>query len=190
MPTGIPSGTQRKHDAVPHNLKYIAINAFLLFHILAISSWALPLNNPLISSFRQLVRPYFIWSGLFQSWDMFSPDPKRVNSYLEAIVIYKDGSSALWSFPRMELLGSGERYAKERYRKFEENLQNDQYSGLRPDAARYIARLNNHESSQPKTILLVVRWSEIIPRSDDTYDRGPWNSNIFFTYDVQPEDLK
>ena len=90
----------------------------------------------------------------------------------------------------MELLGAGERYAKERYRKFEENLQNDQYSGLRPDAARYIARLNNQKSSPPKTIMLVVRWSEIIPRSDDAYDRGPWNSNIFFTYDVQPEDLK
>jgi hypothetical protein len=190
MPTGIPSATQRNHDGIAQRLKYVAVNAFLLFHILAISCWALPISNPLISSFRQLVRPYFIWSGLFQSWDMFSPDPKRVNSYLEAIVIYKDGSSALWSFPRMELLGSSERYAKERYRKFEENLQNDQYSGLRPDAARYIARLNNHKSSSPKTIMLVVRWSEIIPRTDDTYDRGPWNSNIFFTYDVQPEDLK
>lgn len=95
-------------------LKYFAISAFLLFHILAISCWALPLNNPLISSFRYLIRPYFIWSGLFQSWDMFSPDPKRVNSYLEAIVIYKDGSSTLWSFPRMELLSPNERYAKER----------------------------------------------------------------------------
>jgi hypothetical protein len=121
---------------------------------------------------------------------MFSPEPKRVNSYLEAIVIYKDGSSTLWSFPRMELLGANERYPKERYRKFEENLQNDQYSGLWPDTARYIARLNNQKTSPPKTIMLVVRWSEIIPRTDDKYDRGPWNSNIFFTYDVQPEDLK
>jgi hypothetical protein len=190
MPTGIPSVTQQKHDSVPQKMKYFAINAFLLFHIVAISCWALPLDNPLIFSVRKLVRPYFIWSGLFQSWDMFSPEPKRVNSYLEAIIIYTDGSSTLWSFPRMELLGSDERYAKERYRKFEENLQNDLYSGLRPDTARYIARLNNQKSSPPKTIMLVVRWSDIIPRTDDTYDRGPWNSNIFFTYDVQPEDLK
>src|ERR1700753_1394277 len=158
MPTGIPSATQRNHDGIPQKLKHIAINAFLLFHILAISCWALPLNNPLITSFRTFVRPYFIWSGLFQSWDMFSPDPKRVNSYLEAIVIYKDGSSTLWSFPRMELLSANQRYVRERYRKFEENLQNDQYSGLWPDAARYIARLNNQKTSPPKTIMLVVRW--------------------------------
>jgi len=190
MPTEFPGTAQRGHFNTPQKLKYVVINLFLLVHILAISCWALPFNNPLIFSIRNLVRPYFIWSGLFQSWDMFSPDPKRVNSYLEAIVIYKDGSSILWSFPRMELLGPNERYAKERYRKFEENLQNDQYSGLRPDAARYVARLNNRESSPPKTIMLVVRWSEIIPRTDETYDRGPWNSNIFFTYDVQPEDLK
>src|ERR1700746_186622 len=188
MPIGTPH--QRKHYAAPQNLKHIAINAFLLFHILAISCWALPLNSPLISSFRKLVRPYFIWSGLFQSWDMFSPEPKRANSYLEAIVIYKDGTSTLWSFPRMELLSANERYAKERYRKFEENLQNDQYSGLWPDAARHIARLNNEKTSPPKTIMLGGRWPEIIPRTDDKYDRGQWNSNIFFTYDVQPEDLK
>jgi hypothetical protein len=190
MSAGIPDTTHPKNYGAPLKLKYFAINLFLLFHLLAISCWALPLDNPLIFSFRKLVRPYFIWSGLFQSWDMFSPDPKRVNSYLEAIIIYKDGSSELWSFPRMELLDSSQRYAKERYRKFEENLQNDQYSGLRADTARYIARLNNRKSSPPKTIMLVVRWSEIIPRTDDAYDRGPWNSDIFFSYDVQSEDLK
>jgi hypothetical protein len=170
--------------------KYIAINAFLLFHILAISCWSLPINNPLTSLCRNLVRPYFLWSGLFQSWDMFSPTPKAANSYLEAIIIYQDRSSRLWSFPRMELLSLSERYVKERYRKFEENLKEDENSRLWPDAARHIARLNNNSSSPPQTVLLVVRWSEIIPRTDDAYDRGPWDSNVFFSYDVQSEDLK
>src|ERR1700739_2013297 len=87
MPIGTPH--QRKHYAAPQNLKHIAINAFLLFHILAISCWALPLNSPLISSFRQLVRPYFIWSGLFQSLDMVSPDPKRVS--ISCTVTYPSG---------------------------------------------------------------------------------------------------
>jgi hypothetical protein len=39
-------------------------------------------------------------------------------------------------------------------------------------------------------VLLVVRWSDIIPRSDDTYDRGPWDVNVFYTYTVKPEDLQ
>lgn len=170
--------------------KYIAINAFLLFHILAISCWALPINNPLISQCRNLLRPYFLWSGLFQSWDMFSPTPKAANSYLEAIIIYKDRSTQLWTFPRMELLSLRERFFKERYRKYEESLQSNEHSDLWPDAARHIARLNNNNANPPQTVMLVARWSDIIPRTDDTYDRGPWGVNVFFSYDVQPEDLK
>jgi len=61
---------------------------------------------------------------------------------------------------------------------------------LWPDAARRVARLNNRASNPPKTVMLVFRWSEIIPRSDGAYDRGPWGVNVFFRYDVQPEDLK
>jgi hypothetical protein len=171
-------------------VRYIAINAFLVFHILAITCWCIPINSPLIPLCRDLVRPYLSWSGLFQSWDMFSPNPRSANDYLEAIIIYKDGSTRLWSFPRMELLSLTERYVKERYRKFEENLQKGEYSDLRPDAARYIARLNGGPSNPPQTVMLVVRWSEIIPSADDGYDRGPWNMNVFYSYAVKPEDLK
>jgi len=187
------SGTARNRPmqiARPHNLSYIAINVFLVFHILAISCWALPMNSPLILQCRNLVRPYFLWAGLFQSWDMFSPAPKAANGYLEAIIIYKDGSTQLWTFPRMEQLSLTERYFQERYRKYEETLANSLYSGLWPDAARHVARLNNRASNPPKTVMLVFRWSEIIPRSDGAYDRGPWGVNVFFRYDVQPEDLK
>jgi len=56
--------------------KYIAVNVFLIFHILAIACWCLPIDSPLIPLCRNLVRPYFLWAGLFQSWDMFAPVPK------------------------------------------------------------------------------------------------------------------
>jgi hypothetical protein len=90
----------------------------------------------------------------------------------------------------MELLSLRERFIEERYRKYEENLQNNDNSDLWPDAARHIARLNNNGSNPPQKVMLVARWSDIIPRTDDTYDRGPWGVNVFFSYDVQPEDLK
>jgi hypothetical protein len=171
--------------------KFFAINAFLIFHILAITCWCSPITTPLTVAARNLVRPYLIWSGLFQSWDMFSPDPKSKNIYLEAVVIYKDGSTELWPFPRMEMLSLTQRYFRERYRKFEENLGNDAYSDLRPDAARHIARLENNRPSPPQKVMLVVRWTDIIPpRAGNSYDRGPWGVEIFYTYDVQPGDLQ
>jgi hypothetical protein len=171
-------------------VKYIAINVFLVFHIVAIACWCIPVSTPLTQAARRLVRPYFVWSGLFQSWNMFSPNPKTSNAYLEAIIIYKDGSTELWSFPRMELLSLSQDYVKERYRKFEENLTNQQYAALWPDAARYIARLKRNHSSPPQTIMLVVRWSDIIPPKNGGYDRGPWDVNVFYKYTVQPWDLQ
>ncbi len=181
----LPAQSQQLQKA-----KRIAINAFIIFHLIAIVCWSLPVNNSLVQFVKESVRPYLVWSGLFQSWDMFSPSPKSVNSYLEAVVIYADGTSQLWSFPRMELLGTKDRYFKERYRKYEENLQNNVYADLWPDAARYIARLNSDSTHRVQKVLLVVRWSDIIPRSDNTYDRGPWDVNVFYTYTVKPEDLQ
>jgi hypothetical protein len=181
----LPAESQRFQNA-----KRVAINAFIVFHLIAIFCWSVPINNSVIQFVKESVRPYLVWSGLFQSWDMFSPSPKSVNSYLEAVVIYADGSSQLWSFPRMELLSPTDRYFKERYRKYEENLQNNNYPDLWPDAARYIARLNSDSTHRVQKVLLVVRWSDIIPRSDNTYDRGPWDVNVFYTYTVKPEDLQ
>jgi hypothetical protein len=171
-------------------IKRSAISIFIVFHLVAIVCWSLPTNNSVVHFVKESVRSYFVWSGLFQSWDMFGPDPKSVNSYLEAIVIYDDGSSQLWSFPRMEVLSYTDRYFKERYRKYGENLQNNEFADLWPDAARYIARLNSTSTHRVEKVMLVVRWSAIIPRSDNTYDRGPWDVNVFYTYAVKPEDLQ
>src|ERR1700683_1454480 len=171
-------------------VKHIAINAFIIFHLLAITCWAIPNSSPLIQISRNLIRPYFVWSGLFQTWDMFAPNPKSANTYMEAIILYKDRSSQLWTFPRMENLSLTQRYIKERYRKYEDNLQNNDNSELWPDAARRVARLNSDAANPAQSVLLVVRWSDIIPRTDGSYDRGPWDVNVFYSYPVKPEDLK
>jgi hypothetical protein len=172
------------------NWKYVAINVFLIFHIFAISCWCLPMANPFVQVCRSAVRPYFQWTGLFQSWDMFSPQPETTNSYLEAIVIYKDGSTQIWSFPRMELLSLTNRYSKERYRKFVEVLLDDKNSALWPDVARYVARLPSIRAGDPQKVLLLAKWSTIIYHEDGSFTRTPLDENVFYRYDVKPEDLQ
>lgn len=167
----------------------IAINAFLIFHILAITCWCLPINSALILECREFVRPYFLWTGLFQSWDMFAPNPKSMNSYLEALIIYKDRSTEIWTFPRVQLLDLTERYYRERYRKFEENVTENDHAGLWPDTARYVARLHRNGSAPPVTVMLLVRWSNIVQRDDGTFERTPWDAHVFYSYTVKPEDL-
>lgn len=168
----------------------IAINTFLVFHILAITFWCLPIDNALLSLCKQQVRPYLLWSGLFQSWDMFSPNPKSANTYVEATVIYQDKSRATWTFPRMEQLSLTDRCFKERYRKYAENLPVETNDALLPDAARHIARLNSTPSHPAKTIILIYRWSFIVPRPDGSYVPEPWDQHILYGYGVRPEDLQ
>ena len=170
--------------------QYITINTFLIFHILAISCWCMPLSSPFIGVCRDALRPYFVWSGLFQSWDMFSPQPKAGNSYLEALILYKDGSTKIWSFPRMEQLTLTEKYSKERYRKFVETLLDNKNADLWPDVARYVARLPEIREGQPQKVMLVAKWSDIVRQPDGTFTRAPWDENVFYSYDVKPEDLQ
>lgn len=132
-----------------------------------------------------------LWSGLFQSWDTFAPEPKSVNSYIEALVVFKDGSTSTWKFPRMEQLSLTERYYRERYRKFVEVLQQSSHSALWPDISRYIARLNNkHASNPPEIVILVEHRSAIGPYTEGPYRPEPSHARIFFEYNVKPEDLK
>jgi len=170
--------------------KYVAINLFLVFHILAIACWCVPIDSPLIPLCRDLVRPYFLWSGLFQSWDMFAPVPKAANTYVEAVLVYQDQSRLTWTLPRMEQLGMTERYSKERYRKFAESLQREENDDLLPDAARYIARLNSSPQQPVKTVILIQKWSFFVPRPDGSYVPEPWEQHILLGYGVQPGDLK
>lgn len=83
-----------------------------------------------------------------------------------------------------------EKLFKERYRKFADNLQRDELDDLLPDAARHIARLNSTPSNPVKTLILIRRYSFIVPRSNGTYVPEPWEAHILLGYGVQPEDLK
>jgi hypothetical protein len=170
--------------------KRLAINFFIGFHLVGIACWCVPINSPLIPLCKELIRPYFLWAGLFQSWDMFAPVPKLANTYLEAILIYRDGSRRTWTFPRMEQLSLREKLFKERYRKFEDMLQRDELDELLPEAARHIARLNSSPGNPVQTVTLVQRVSFIVPRQDGNYVSEPWELHILLGYGVQPGDLK
>jgi hypothetical protein len=168
----------------------IVINIFIVFHIFAITAWAIPFRSQFANDCRELVRPYLLWSGLFQDWNMFSPMPKATNTYLQAVIIYKDGSTQMWDFPRMELLSLTQKYSKERYRKFVEILLDQNNAALRPDVARYVARLPGIREKDPQQILLMVKWSNILPNGDGTFTRTALDQDVFYRYDVQPGDLQ
>jgi len=170
----------------------IAVSAFIAFHLFCIVIWALPLDTALVVQCREAVKGYVLWTGLFQKWDMFAPDPSKLNNYVGAVVTYRDGSKSEWDFPRMEKLGIVDKYFKERYRKYaSDNLRLDTRSGLWPDAARYVARVNDKPANPPVEVTLVRYWSEVPPPGPHgDAPPSPWSEYPFFRYTVQPGDLK
>jgi hypothetical protein len=126
-------------------MKRAAISFLLAAHIVAITCWSLPITSPLIDFFRGVIRPYFVWTGLFQSWDMFAPNPKSVNSFVEAFIIHGDGKVQDWTFPRMHQLGLMYRYNTERYRKFVRKLPGREESGL--DLSRVLRQMVKTQTS-------------------------------------------
>ena len=166
-----------------------AINVFILFHLVAITCVALPWNLPITSSVKELVRPYMRWTGLYQTWDMFGPDPERVNSYVKSVIVTQDHHMRVWSFPRMEELSFGERYEKERYRKFLEVLPQTQFALLWPDVARHLARSLNGQADPSDKVMLIQFQSEIRPGVDDSHAPTP-RPNVFYDDYLQPGDHK
>ena len=84
-----------------------AISIFILFNMVAIVSWAIPLNVAPLPQIKEIVRPYLLWTGLFQSWDFFAPNPRPVNSFIQAVAVTQDHRMRVFNFPRMEQLSYG-----------------------------------------------------------------------------------
>src|SRR5580698_9332196 len=97
-------------------IKRLAISAFVLFHITAIICWAVPLNTRLFSNVSNKIALYMTFSGLFQDWALFAPDPIHFDYRLEAEVTYGDGATLVWKFPLPQDYGYS--YFKERDRKW------------------------------------------------------------------------
>jgi hypothetical protein len=129
-----------------------------------------------------------LWTGLFQTWDMFAPNPPPTNTYVKAVVI-TDHHIRVWAFPQMDQLSLGRRYQKERYRKFVENMLLEQNAALLPDVVRHIARFYNDPSDPPQKVMLIKFQSDITPGTGDRTEPKPKPSDFYDEY-LGPEDLK
>lgn len=143
-----------------HRLIRWCVGIFVFVHLYIMVFWGLP-----GSGFRgymvEPIRDYVLKSGLWHSWDMFSPDPISMIYRVHAQIHYSNGAMDVWEVPRMEKLGYMERYQKERYRKWRERIRQDTYASTWDDVSRYVARIHNNPTNPPKQIVLVREWDSI-----------------------------
>jgi len=127
------------------------------------------------------------WSGLTQGWALFAPEPAAMNAYIVAQITYRDGQKKFWKFPMPQDYGYYRRYFMARRLRWSmDNLQQEN-AALWPDAARYVARVNNDPNNPPVSVALIRHWSFIPPPMSGQPET--WSQSVFFTYTVSPLDL-
>ncbi|HEY5254741.1 MAG TPA: hypothetical protein VIJ53_08820 [Acidobacteriaceae bacterium] len=182
-------GSSHPANADNSGFRHGVISIFILFNLVAILSWAIPLQVTPLPQIKEIVRPYLLWAGLFQSWDFFAPNPRPVNSYIEAVAGTRDHYTRVFNFPRMEQLNYGQRYREERYRKFAEVLCDSQYAALWPDVARHVARLLDSSTDPPQTVVL-MKFESPIQYGVTRIPEATPKPQFFYEYYVGGEDLR
>lgn len=144
-------------------LKKILISGFILFNFLTMIRVHLPMEK---NFFREIYRPidsYLSFFSLYQSWNMFAPDPARTHAYISAEVEFEDGSKDTFVFPRSSELSLLQKYVNvERYRVISEAIRLDDNSFMWPDTAKFALRKLKDKNFHkiPLKVHLVRHWYE------------------------------
>jgi hypothetical protein len=188
----LPARSGEQLELSWERMRIPVISTFLIFYIYGITLWLL-LPSPRRDAILKPVEPLITYTGLWQGWTMFSPDPRMVNLDLDAIITYSDGTTTVWQYPRVDKLAFFEKMLKERYRKFGyDHLNWAAEKILWPDFARWVARINNSGGPTPVKVQLERHWAHVPPPEKGIGNPLPPHANqyLFFTYEVKPEDLQ
>ncbi len=196
----------------------IVIKILVILHLLAIFSWSLPnppkslynipatpelvMKHPLDyfyltnHTFRwgtsrggdSQFRKYLWATGTWQAWNMFAPNPSSYDSYYDAEITYLDGTKKIVPYPRMYTMSLGEKYFKERYRKFTEHFDNNEGSWKWPTLAQWMAYISYDDPNNPPTLVVMRRhWRNVKPMNETP--QANYNDYSFFRYVVDRRKL-
>lgn len=157
------------------------VKLLVAFHVVGITIWSLP--NPRRPVMLGTVEPqgadwllyyntaylkdsplryYLLTTGVWQSWDMFAPNPSNTDIWGDAEVVYKDGSMERYAYPRMYELSIPEKYLKERFRKFYERANDERYRYMWPVFAQRIAYEMNTKPGNPPVRVKLYRYKMVL----------------------------
>ena len=136
-----------------------------------------------------VVARYITWTGFWQYWDMFSPDPSSEDIWGDSEVVFLDGTSRIHAYPRMYSLSIPEKYVKERYRKFFERAGQEPYSYLWPVFAQRIALLEYTDPQNPPVLVRLRKHWMLIPKPGNPMPKD-YNSVVYYEHTVDLAALK
>jgi hypothetical protein len=147
---------------------------------------------PPVPDAPKTIRPILATLGITQNWAMFG-EVGTMDLHHVALIKFANGMMKLYEMPRMEKLSIVERYHKEKFKKYFDNLViGELYNGIWPYECRYIARANNDPLNPPVQISLAYKYARIPENEFIPVSKVPEHrfTVTYFVYDVEPGDLR
>ena len=188
------------------------VPAFVVFHVLAITLYALPKpsdqvlenkieprgSDALLMYNQKVIKDsaplygYLFPSGFWQYWDMFAPDPAQTDIWCDAEVTYLQGSKSMFEYPHMKQMSLPEKFIYERHRKFYErvNMRTAGAIFFRAPFAQAIALKAATDPNDPPVKVTVFTHFLPVPRHDKPRKPEPaYQTETLFTYVVDQHKL-
>lgn len=137
------------------------------------------------------LNPYLWYTGLWQDFCVFVPNPKDYNVHLTANVHFKGGQIMEYKFPNPADDNQFKRMTTERYRKWvHDNVNAPVYKVWWPDTCKWIARKYKMDAANPPIKVELIRhWTDILPPGSPS-PVGPSHVLNFYTYELRAGDLQ
>jgi len=122
---------------------------------------AFPLYRESHKRLSERLHPVLNATGLYQGdWQLFAPDPDRINSWVQARVQRADGSSWIWSTPDWQRRSQLQRFQEGRHQKLSDAMRLDSRRALWPYFSDYIARMAP-PGARPVRVELTRYWWDL-----------------------------
>jgi hypothetical protein len=156
------------------------VSTFVLLHLVAILAYATPWDIAVRKEINRLTGGYLRSAGLWQSWDMFAPNPRKMLLRMDATITLDDGRSVQRPLlPRSDSLIADLR--RQRYRKWaHDHLRLDTKQRLRPPAARYLAREFDGDDARPVQVELARHWQPMLKPNQPQVEQVAWKKYTFY----------
>lgn len=121
---------------------------------------------PFWNAARETLDPVLDKTGLWQGpWNLFAPEPDRVNVRVGATIHYADGGMTQWRSPDWQNLSGLDRFLRFRDMEWVDGIRTDDNSGAWDDFARYLGRTAVHPrgSLSPVVMVRLTRYWATIP---------------------------
>ena len=151
------------------------LSAAAILYMVGSTIWSLPAEIPGRAWVNTLFRSAIVRGGMMQGWNLFSPNPRAEDRYVEFAAVLRNGRRVAWAVSRMSDLSVAERYRRDRWRKF---FNDPAYSSsldatILDAMCRWAAReIAAREGVLPEDVVVVVmfRYFRACPKPSDGID--------------------